>query len=229
MKRSKHSSFFLFSAGIVVCNAVGAYYFHEENAVFLVSIIAALWYTRHLFMRGAAKFLGDASAFERLNALTLENSRELLRDINLIKAAPRRLYKTAQAFHSKTFPSAIIQRGAVARNLSQNKRAGRQSGGSATATRQASSGKSSQDSDGGDGEPPRPQPEFLSYKSLAQRRDCSVKTLQNQFSSGRLGLTPFFLPGIRGPRFSLEDVKSQEMSSQNGYPHQSVAGSGGAI
>lgn len=108
--------------------------------------------------------------------------------------------KIVKQKYRRTFPpftQCIAERGAIGRDLRTTTRrgTGRQHACSSTATRQAASGKSSDD-DGGDGEPPR---QLYSYSTFAQLLDCSVKTLRNKVSSG---LFPKPLQTAFGPRFT---------------------------
>lgn len=151
--------------------------------------------------------------------------------------APLKIVRKIKNTHLKTFGHKLGERGAVAINLKPHpqkiiRTSGRQSG--AKTDKKQSSGSKSDDSDGGDGEPPRPQ-QLCSYKTLARILDCSEKTLRNKVSAGKL---PCPIQTIVGPRFPIEivqsllsPVKKHEQKQQirpRGRPRIALAVRGGA-
>lgn len=153
--------------------------------------------------------------------------------------APVKAVQAVRRAHQRTFIRCRLhERGAIAANLkphpqkTNNRASGRQSG--AKTDKKQSSGSKSDDSDGGDGEPPRPLP-FYSYKTLAQLLDCSEKTLRNQVSAGKI---PRPIQTIVGPRFPIEIVQSllstvkkpeqKQTARPRGRPRIALAVRGGA-
>lgn len=133
--------------------------------------------------------------------------------------APIEIVRAIRRAHQRTFVDPRFhERGAIAANLkplSQKtpRASGRQSG--AKQSKKQSSGSKSDDSDGGDGEPPRKflfaalcrnpllDQQYHTYKNAAKKIDCSVQTLRNLVSAGKI---PPPLKTAVGPRFSEQQL-----------------------
>ena len=185
---------------------------HLQSAAFMLTMLSSVYFTRNLFLKEFARFFGKEKMLEKVSAIAEVDAQNIKSDFRFIAKKTYENFYKIRKIHNETLPTDLAQAGVliISRPSTNNNNRGKKTG------KRKSNSDDGGDGDGdGDGEPPRREQQFLSYQSLASRWDCSVKTLQNQFSAGNLGLIPYYFPGVRGPRFSLQDVVKQENNSAN--------------